>query len=93
MRPRRLGFEVLYTYHGVVHKYVPDFLVRLANGRMLVLEVKGQDDEEQRTKCRFLEEWVEAVNGHGGFGEWAWDVSRQRKDVVDILQRHGRPAP
>ena len=36
-----LGFEVLYVYRGVVRKYRPDFLVRLANGEMLVLETKG----------------------------------------------------
>jgi type III restriction enzyme len=38
-----LGFEVLYTFEGVVHKFWPDFLVRLANGKMLVLEVKGEE--------------------------------------------------
>ncbi len=72
-----LGFEVLYTYRGVVHKYLPDFLLRLADGRMLILEVKGQDDDEQRTKRQFLDEWVRAVNTHGGFGAWAWAVSRR----------------
>jgi type III restriction enzyme len=83
-----LGFEVLYTHRGVVHKYLPDFLVRLADGRMLILEVKGQDDDEQRTKRQFLDEWVRAVNSHGGFGEWSWAVSRQPLDVLDILEQH-----
>ena len=27
-----LGFEILYTYQGVVHKYYPDYLIRLKNG-------------------------------------------------------------
>ena len=40
-----LGFEVLYVYRGVVRKYRPDFLVRLASGEMLVLETKGQATE------------------------------------------------
>ena len=26
-------------------------------------------------KREFLGEWVKAVNGHGGFGHWSWDVS------------------
>ena len=43
-----LGFEVLYVFKGVVRKYRPDFLIRLTNGKMLVLEVKGQDTS--RTK-------------------------------------------
>lgn len=36
-----LGFEIVYVFDGVVRKYRPDFLIRLASGRMLVLEVKG----------------------------------------------------
>ena len=57
---------------------------------MLVLEVKGQDNQEQQTKREFLGEWVRAVNGHGGFGVWASDVSRHPTDIHEILQRHGR---
>ena len=83
-----LGFEILYVFNGVVRKYRPDFLVRLANGTMLVLEVKGQDSQEARTKREFLGEWVKAVNAHGGFGAWAGDVSRAPGDVTEILQRH-----
>jgi type III restriction enzyme len=83
-----LGFEVLYTYNGAVHKFRPDFLVRLHNGIQLVLEVKGQDSDEQITKRRFLDEWVRAVNQHGEFGNWAWDVSRDPSDVTDILAKH-----
>jgi type III restriction enzyme len=83
-----LGFEITYTYKGVVHKFRPDYLIRLVNGKMLVLEVKGQDNQEQQTKREFLAEWVEAVNAHGGFGEWAADVSRHPKDVLQILEKH-----
>jgi hypothetical protein len=57
-------------------------------GKTLVLEVKGQDDEQNKTKREFLAEWVEAVNAHGGFGIWACDVSRHAKDVGGILHRH-----
>ena len=35
------GFEILYLHGGVVRKYRPDFLVRLASGDMMVLETKG----------------------------------------------------
>ncbi|MHB2025112.1 MAG: BPTD_3080 family restriction endonuclease [Elusimicrobiota bacterium] len=82
-----LGFQVLYIFNGVVRKYYPDFLVRLKGGKTLVLEVKGQDSQENRTKREFLKEWVEAVNAHGGFGEWAWDVSLNPADITGILQR------
>ena len=66
-----LGFEITYSFRGVIRKFRPDYLVRLANGKTLVLEVKGQDDQQQQTKREFLAEWVRAVNGHGGFGLWA----------------------
>jgi type III restriction enzyme len=82
-----LGFEIPYVYRGVVRVFRPDFLIRLTNGKILVLEVKGQDDEQNKTKRGFLAEWVKAVNGQGGFGIWACDVSRHPKDVEGILKR------
>jgi type III restriction enzyme len=85
-----LGFEVLYIFKGVVRKYRPDFLIRLTDDSMLVLEVKGQDSPEDRTKREFLAEWITAVNEHGGFGHWVWDVSFSHKDVDGILERHAR---
>jgi type III restriction enzyme len=83
-----LGFEIGYVYQGIVKKYRPDYLIRLTNGTTLVLEVKGQDSQENKTKREFLAEWTKAVNTHGGFGTWAWDVSRHVKDVAGILEKH-----
>ena len=68
----------------------PDFLIRLTDGTMLVLEVKGQDSAQNQTKREFLDEWVRAVNQHGGFGRWIWAVSRTPSDVADLL-RAGQP--
>lgn len=84
-----LGFEILYIYKGVVRKYRPDFLIRLASGKTLVLEVKGRDDEQSRTKRRFLEEWVRAVNAHGGFGRWCTGISYSTGDLKGILEEYG----
>jgi len=80
-----LGFEVLYVYRGVVRKYRPDFLVRLANGDMLVLETKGQDTEQDRVKRRYLDEWTQAVNAHGAFGRWRYAVAKSPGEIRDIL--------
>ena len=80
-----LGFELFYVHGGVVHKYRPDFLVRLKSGDMLVLEVKGREREQDRAKLRFLGEWVQAVNAHGGFGRWAWGVANAPGEVQNIL--------
>ena len=40
-----LGFEITYSFRGIIRKFLP--VVRLANRKMLVLEVKGQDNQEQ----------------------------------------------
>ena len=80
-----LGFEILYIYRGVVRKYRPDFLVRLASGDMLVLETKGQETEQDKIKQLYLEEWIQAVNAHGGFGQWRSAVARESGEIRDIL--------
>jgi len=82
-----LGFEVHYIYQGVVHKYRPDFLIRLKNGTMLALETKGQESDQDTTKRASLDEWVKAVNEQAEFGTWSSAVSRSPGDVAGIVQR------
>jgi type III restriction enzyme len=72
-----------------VKKYRPDFLIRLANDVNLVLEVKGQDTQENRSKREFFGEWVKAVNEHGGFGLWRADVVLRPKEVLGVLRKYG----
>ncbi len=83
-----LGFQVYYLWNGSRRRYVPDFLIRLANDRTLVLEIKGEDSEQNRAKRAALDMWVTAINGKGGFGEWCRDVAYQPAQVHDILARH-----
>lgn len=80
-----LGFEILYVHRGVVRKHRPDFLVQLKSGDLLVLETKGQDTEQDQVKRRYLDEWIEAVNSHGGFGRWRRAVARRPGDVRNCL--------
>ncbi len=83
-----LGFEILYIYRGVVRKYRPDFLIRLTSGDMLVLETKGQETEQDKVKQNYLAEWVQAVNSHGGFGQWRSAVVREPGEIRDVLLRY-----
>jgi type III restriction enzyme len=72
----------------VVHKYRPDFLVRLVNGEMLILETKGQETEQDQVKRAYLDEWIEAVNAQSdqeGFGRWQRAMTRQPGEIRDIL--------
>ena len=80
-----LGFEILYIFSGVVRKYRPDFIIRLKNGEYLILETKGKETLRDKTKRNFLDEWVKAVNQHGGFGTWKWAVSKNPADVEGII--------
>lgn len=81
-----LGFTVFYNYKGVTRKYYPDFIVKLSNDHHLVLEVKGLDSEQNKTKREYLNEWVEAVNSHKKFGRWHWAVSFDPSDVVSKIE-------
>ncbi len=81
-----LGFSILYNYRGVVRKYYPDFIIKLQNGEFLILETKGQDSYLARTKRAYLQEWVKAVNNHGGFGTWHEAVSFTPNDLSEILK-------
>jgi len=82
-----LGFQVHYLWNGARRRFVPDFMIRLSNGRTLVLEIKGEDSEQNRVKRDALDLWVKAVNVKGGFGIWCWDVAFQPAQVHDILTR------
>ena len=66
-------------------------IVRLKTGRALVLEVKGQDSPQSQAKRAALDEWVRAVTQHGGFGRWAWAVSRIPSDLADLIHTAVRP--
>lgn len=85
-----LNFFVNYVFGGVIHKYYPDFLIKLKNGKMLVLEIKGKDDQKNRTKREYFKEWIDAVNNDCRFGKWEFDVSFRTADIQDILKRHSK---
>lgn len=83
-----LGFDISYIFEGTPRKYWPDFLIRLKNGKILILEIKGQDSEKERTKRKYLEEWIDAVNKDGQFGKWIWDVAFEQSQVRGILRKY-----
>lgn len=86
----RLGFHIHYLWNGARRRYVPDFLIRLRNGKTLILEIKGQDSPRNKQKRQALDAWVEAVNQKGGFGVWCWDVAFKMSRIQDLLQRHSQ---
>ena len=41
---------------------------------------------EAEARKHNLDEWVKAINEHGGFGIWQWAVSKDPADVAGILE-------
>ncbi len=80
-----LGFEIYYLWQGKVHAYFPDFLLRFENDRHIVMEVKGQKKEQDKAKWAAAEEWVRAVNAHGGFGKWEFKALEDPKDIFNLV--------
>ena len=83
-----LGFQIYYLWRGSRRRFVPDFLIELANGKRLVLEIKGEDSDQNRVKRMALDAWVRAVNARGGFGTWCWDVVKAEPSKVDDVLVH-----
>ena len=84
-----LGFQIYYMWNGAKRRYIPDFLIRLTNGRTFVLEVKGEDSDQHRAKLASMGAWVAGVNAKGGFGVWCHDVAYEMAKIHDILEHHG----
>jgi type III restriction enzyme len=87
-----LGFQIYYLWNGARRRFIPDFLIRLHNGRTLVLEIKGQDDAQNRAKRAALDAWVKGVNTKGGFGVWCWDVVFEPAQTRDRIAHHATSA-
>jgi type III restriction enzyme len=72
-----MGLEVPYLDGGISRRYVPDFVVRLDDGRdeplNLILEVKGYRGEDAKAKAdTMVSYWVPGVNALGEFGRWGF---------------------
>ncbi|MDN5872963.1 MAG: hypothetical protein L0H29_01100 [Sinobacteraceae bacterium] len=50
------------TAGGDISNYYPDFLVKLADGRVVIVETKGQEDLDVPPKMARLRQWCDDVN-------------------------------
>ena len=74
-----LGLEVPYRDGSVSRIYVPDFILKVDDGRgtgdllNLIVEIKGRRREDANAKRNAMNAyWVPGVNNLGGFGRWAF---------------------
>lgn len=84
-RNERLEFNIPYEYEGLSHGYQPDFLVQLEPGRMLILEIKGEEDDVDHAKHEAARRWVRAVNRWGEMGRWAFAVCKNPPGLPGLL--------
>jgi type III restriction enzyme len=81
-----LSFTIPYEWMQLPLHYEPDFLVRLANGVTLVLEIKGAEDDQDRAKHEAARRWCDAVNNWGKLGKWAFHVCKDPQVLENELR-------
>jgi type III restriction enzyme len=91
-----LRLTIKNEYVGVDHDYEPDFLVRLSNDTMVILEIKGdevRDPRQVNSKHNAAKKWVRAVNNLGDFCRWESLVDLPPAVIprVMVLARPPRP--
>lgn len=91
-----LGFEVPYKDGDTARQYLPDFIVKIDDGRgpddplYLVVEVKGYRNENVKLKSETMrQKWIRGVNNLGSYGRWAFiefaDVYEMQKEFAALI--------
>lgn len=93
-----LGFIVPYIVEGEEHKYLPDFIARVATpaGRTvnLIIEISGLSNDEtghKAEKRRFVTQyWVPAANSLHRYGTWDFieisDISKVKATLAEKIK-------
>lgn len=81
-----LGFEIYYFWKGETHTYYPDFILKFKNNHHIILEVKGQETDQDKIKYNAAQEWIRAVNSEESFGTWDFRVMKDTKDLFDLVR-------
>ena len=88
-----LNFTIPYTYEGRAANYVPDYIVRIAEGDEapvnLIVEVSGEAKKEKVAKVATAKDfWVPAVNNNGSFGQWSFLEVSDPWDAANLIRSH-----
>jgi type III restriction enzyme len=91
-----LEFSIPYEFQGQKHAYLPDFIAKLAQDRFAIIEIKGQEDEQDRAKYAAATRWISAVNNWGQMGHWEFIVCKDPPALGKQLEttgetHHARP--
>jgi hypothetical protein len=88
---RKLGFQIHYDYQDATFHYEPDFVIRLTNDTMLILEIKGKagelhEPDRVNAKSQAARKWVAAVNNAKRYGTWDYQICREIPALASTLQ-------
>ena len=97
VKNQNLGLEVPYRMGSKSRKYIPDFIVRIDDGRgpddllNLIVEIKGYRGEDAREKKSTMDTyWIPGVNSLKTYGRWAfaeftevYQIQSDFKEVID----------
>ncbi len=79
VKNHNLGLEVPYRYGSETRKYLPDFIVKVDDGKgeddllNLIVEIKGYRLEDAKEKKSTMDVyWVPGVNNLKSYGRWAF---------------------
>jgi type III restriction enzyme len=85
VRNDRLELTVPYEFYGQHRVYEPDFVVRLADGSHVMLEVKGPEPAQVSAKHEAAQRWVTAVNRWGQLGRWTFLPCHEPQRLLDAI--------
>ena len=95
-----LGLEVPYRMGSVARTYIPDFIVRIDDGRgpddplNLIAEIKGYRGQDAIAKAETMKSyWIPGVNNLGVYGRWTFHEFTSAEDMkaeFDDLVREAR---
>lgn len=94
-----LGFSIPYTFEGKQRSYLPDFIVRIDDGRgegdllNLLIEVSGEARKDKAAKVNTARNlWLPAVNQYSAFGRWdlieitdPWDAKNTIRSLLKLI--------
>jgi type III restriction enzyme len=88
---RKLGFQIHYDYQNATSHYEPDFVIRLVNELMLILEIKGKagelhEPDRVNAKSQAARKWVAAINNAKRYGKWDYQICREIPALAATLQ-------
>ena len=94
VKNHNLGLEVPYRRGSEMRTYLPDFIVRIDDGRgdndllNLIVEIKGYRGEDAKDKKTTMDTyWVPGVNNHGDYGRWAFAEFTDVAGMEDAFDR------